>query len=152
MSSLPRPIRNAARTSRAARSPPSSSDTTARQNPGPTSSPSQQEFFRPHVNEVATAGKANAFRNKRKRREAACVLPKLRETETRSGKDFARSALECDASSHRFRSFTCHVHVLSDPSHDIVRQTDVKFSLAVLNDVNAISHRGLRRIGCGGWI
>jgi hypothetical protein len=110
-------------------------DTNAQQNRDPTSSPCQQELYQSQVNEVAAAAKANAIRNKRKRREGACALPKLRETETRSGKDFARSALECDASSHRFRSFTCHGHVLSDPSHDIVRQTDVKFSLAVVKDV-----------------
>jgi hypothetical protein len=32
--------------------------------------------------------------------------------------------------------------VLSDPAVDIVGESNVKFSLAVLNDVNAISHRG----------
>src|SRR5438128_10084175 len=37
-----------------------------------------------------------------KRREDARALRKLRETSTASPLDFARSALECDASSHRF--------------------------------------------------
>src|SRR5207249_2251237 len=37
-----------------------------------------------------------------KRREDARALRKLRETSTASPRDFARSALECDASSHRF--------------------------------------------------
>ena len=32
--------------------------------------------------------------------------------------------------------------VLSDPAVDIVGESNVKFSLAVLNDVNAINHRG----------
>src|SRR6266566_310451 len=37
-----------------------------------------------------------------KRRKDARALRKLRETSTASPLDFARSALECDASSHRF--------------------------------------------------
>jgi len=32
--------------------------------------------------------------------------------------------------------------VLSDPVVDIVGESNVKFSLVVLNDVNAINHRG----------
>ena len=42
--------------------------------------------------------------------------------------------------------------VLFDSSRDIVGHPDVKLSLAVLNDVNAISHREMKKIGCGGWI
>ena len=34
--------------------------------------------------------------------------------------------------------------MLSDPAVDIVGESNVKFSLAVLNDVNAINHRGGR--------
>ena len=41
--------------------------------------------------------------------------------------------------------------VLSDPAVDISRESKVKFFLAVLNDINAIRHRG-GKIGCGGWI
>ncbi len=37
-----------------------------------------------------------------KRREDACALPKLRKTGRALAMNFARSALECDASSHRF--------------------------------------------------
>src|SRR5206468_12370093 len=53
-----RPDRSAVRTNRRARQPASSSDTNARQTRDPTSSPCQQEFFRPRINEVAVAAKS----------------------------------------------------------------------------------------------
>src|SRR5215831_8871601 len=61
MSSLPRPNRNAARTNPGVRPPASSSDTNAPQNRDPTSSPCQQEFFRPRRKEVGVMTKANAI-------------------------------------------------------------------------------------------
>jgi len=41
--------------------------------------------------------------------------------------------------------------MLLNSSDDVISQTNVKFSLAILDDVNAIKHRG-EEIGCGGWI
>ena len=35
--------------------------------------------------------------------------------------------------------------MLIDPAVDIVGESNVKFSFAVLNDVNAISHRGFEK-------
>ena len=61
MSSLPRPIRNAARTNRAARRSAFSSDTSARQNRDPTSWLCRPEFSRSRLNEVAMRRKTNAF-------------------------------------------------------------------------------------------
>ena len=101
MSSLPLPNRNAAHTTAIGRRLAVSSDTNAPRNRGPTNSPSRQEFSRSPIQ------RSREFRRtqtqlKIKRREDAYALPKLRETEKPLGVDFARSALECDASSHRF--------------------------------------------------
>jgi len=41
--------------------------------------------------------------------------------------------------------------VLSDPAVDIVGESNVKFSLAVLNDVNAITHRGGKLVAGAGF-
>ena|SRR4030095_6513355 len=74
MSNLLRPNRNAAHTRVIGHPLAVSSDTNARQNPGPTNSPCRQEFVRSHFNEVATVGesKRHARIQSGSRREIGC--------------------------------------------------------------------------------